>query len=730
MNPQNLAPNSLDIERLSAGDHHDPHSILGAHQLESGQWVVRGYHPDATDCVMLNAGQEVPLEPLGDGLFGVEQAELPKGHFELRYRFAGGDTWQRVEPFSFLPTVSETDSYLFSEGTHRRLYESLGARPLVLDGIAGTAFSVWAPNARRVSVVGDFCNWDGRLCPMRSLGSSGIWEIFIPGVLSGAYYKFEIRTQSGDLRIKTDPMASAMELPPGQASLVFESQFEWSDDEWLTKRSRIDHTRSPINIYELHLGSWARNVEEGGRSLSYREIAPRLAEHVEKLGFTHVEFMPLAEHAYYPSWGYQVTGYFAPTSRYGSPDDLKYLIDYLHQKNIGVIMDWVPAHFPKDDFSLRRFDGSALYEHEDARRGEHPDWGTLIFNYGRAEVRSFLVANAVYWLKEFHIDALRVDAVASMLYLDYSREPGQWVPNQFGGRENIEAIDFLRQMNQAVRDECPGAFTVAEESTAWGGVSAPVEQGGLGFTLKWNMGWMHDTLDFFEKEPIHRKYHIDQLTFAMIYEFTERFVNSISHDEVVHGKGSLIEKMPGDYWQKLANLRLFFAYEYTRPGKQLTFMGTEFGQHAEWNVDASLDWHLTDFPERQALMQYLGDLGRLYQQTEELWRGDPDHDSFEWIDCNDRENSVLSYLRRVPGQAGHVVVVLNLTPVPRENYRVGVPQKGAYRQLLNSDAQEYGGSDYAPQARLWTEDHPLHQHGQSIELSLPPLAALILTPDL
>lgn len=718
------------IKQLVRGECHDPHAILGYHG-EPGARVVRALHPDAEGCELLVKGAApLALEALGAGLFaGQVPQEVQPGAYELRFSFPSGDTWQRKDPYCFEPSLGETDRYLLNEGTHRFAYRALGARRMTLQGVEGVAFSVWAPNARRVSVIGDFCGWDGRLFPMRSLGASGIWELFIPGVPVGALYKFEIKAQSGELRVKTDPLARAMELPPGTASVVFDSDFQWSDDAWMRELAEQDITRRPLHIYELHLGSWARVVEEGNRSLSYREMAPRLAEHVKKLGFTHVEFMPLAEHAYYPSWGYQVTGYFAPTSRYGGPDDLKYLINYLHEQGIGVIMDWVPAHFPKDDFSLRRFDGTALYEHEDARRGEHPDWGTLIFNYGRAEVRAFLIANAIYWLKEFHIDGLRVDAVASMLYLDYSRKAGEWLPNQYGGRENIEAIEFLRQMNTAIREECAGAFTIAEESTAWGGITKPPAEGGLGFTFKWNMGWMHDTLGYFEKEPVYRKYHQDQLTFAMIYENTERFINSISHDEVVHGKGSLIEKMPGDFWQKLANLRVLYAYQATRPGKQLMFMGGELAQHREWNVDGSLDWHLADHPERQALLNYVSRLGHLYQARPELWQGDPDPESFSWIDCTDRENSVLVYQRKRPGSDQHVLVVLNMTPVPRENYRIGAPWAGRYVELLSSDSAEWGGSGYPTRQQIDTEAVGAHGFAQSLNLNLPPLAALVLVPE-
>jgi 1,4-alpha-glucan branching enzyme len=577
-----------------------------------------------------------------------------------------------------------------------------------------------------VSVVGDFNRWDGRVLPMRALGASGVFELFVPGIGVGTLYKYEIKTGNGDLRLKTDPMGREMEHPPASATRVTQSSYEWKDDKWLKERLEQDPTRQPISIYEMHLGSWMRVPEEGNRYLSYRELVPRLVEHVKRLGFTHLEILPVAEHAYYPSWGYQVTGYFAPTARYGTPDDFRYFVDYCHQHGIGVIMDWVPAHFPKDDFSLRRFDGTALYEHEDVRRGEHPDWGTLIFNYGRTEVRNFLVANALYWLKEFHIDALRVDAVASMLYLDYSRKEGEWMPNAYGGRENIEAIDCLRAVNEAIRQDAPGAFTIAEESTAWGAVTRPASEGGLGFTFKWNMGWMHDTLGFFAKEPVHRKHHVDQLTFAMLYEHTERFINSISHDEVTHGKGTVVEKMPGDFWQKLANLRLLLAYQVMRPGKQLMFMGTEFAQHDEWNHDRSLDWHIANHPQRLAHQEYLAELLRLYRSNPVFWRRDPDPDSFEWIDCADRENTVLSFLRKDGDD--HAVVVLNFTPVPREGYRIGVPNGGRYIERLSTDDLRFGGSEFETLSVVEADPIPAHGKSHSLNLKIPPLGALVLMP--
>ncbi|GBD32194.1 1,4-alpha-glucan branching enzyme GlgB [bacterium HR33] len=718
-----------EAARLVAGEHPDPHRILGAHPAGEGS-VVRAFHPDAVraECV-LETGQSLAMVKLGEGgLFAALLPDIrPPFRYRIRFQFPGGGIWERDDPYRFLPTVSDLDLYLFNEGTHRRLWRSLGARCRVAQGTEGVAFAVWAPNARRVSVVGDFNGWDGRLFPMRQLGSSGVWELFVPGLGPGALYKYEIKTREGMLRLKADPLASWMEVPPGTASRVFRSEYSWQDQEWLARRADRDPLRSPMSIYEVHLGSWARVPEEGNRFLGYREIAPKLVEHVKRLGFTHIELLPLAEHPFLGSWGYQVSAYYAPTSRYGSPDDLRFLVDYCHQNGIGVLLDWVPAHFPKDDHALRRFDGTALYEHEDPRLGEHPDWGTLIFNYGRNEVKSFLVSNALYWLDEFHFDGLRVDAVASMLYLDYSRAPGEWIPNRYGGRENLEAIAFLQSVNEAVRAEFPGCITVAEESTAWPGVTRAVSQGGLGFTFKWNMGWMHDTLEYFGKDPIHRKYHHDRLTFAMLYEYSERFIMPLSHDEVVHGKRSLLEKMPGDLWQKFANLRLLFAYQYTRPGKQLLFMGSELAPHREWNHDSSLDWHLVQDPMRAGLQTFLADLGRLYGECPCLWRRDHDPDGFSWIDCNDRDNSVISYIRR-DGE-DYLLVVLNFTPVPRTGYRIGAPESARYVTLLSGDDPRYGGSGFPVKEAPVAEPVPFHGYPQSLSLDLPPLAALILAPE-
>jgi 1,4-alpha-glucan branching enzyme len=727
-----LRGDARDAQLLAAGEHFEPHRLLGAHPHRadgSDGAIVRGFHPDAVraECI-LEDGTKTSMEPLGDGLFAVflPSPRLPP-RYRLRFHFADGACFEHGDPYRFWPSVGEVDLYLFGEGNHRRLWEVLGAHPRTVDGVEGTSFAVWAPNARRVSLVGPFNSWDGRLFPMRSLGSSGVWELFVPGVGIGALYKYELKTADGAIRIKADPYCQAMELPPATASAVTSSDHQWGDADYMRRRAEQDITRSPVSIYEVHLGSWQRIPEQGYRSLSYREAAPALVAHCKRLGFSHIELMPLAEHAFYGSWGYQVTGYFAPTARYGNPDDLRWFVDYCHQHGIGIIMDWVPAHFPKDDFALRRFDGTALYEHEDARRGEHPDWGTLIFNYGRPEVRNFLVSNALYWLQEFHIDGLRVDAVASMLYLDYSRPEGQWLPNPYGGRENIEAIELLRATNEIIRQEVPGAFTIAEESTAWGGVTRRAADGGLGFTFKWNMGWMHDTLEYFKKEPVHRKHHQDQLTFAMIYEYHERFINSISHDEVVHGKGALVSKLPGDWWQKLANLRLLVTYQYVRPGKQLVFMGTELAQDGEWNHDSSIDWHVQELPDRQKLLRFFERLGQFYLQTPALWRSDPQPESFEWIDAGDRENSVLSFVRR--DGHDHVVVVMNMTPVPRDDYRIGAPSAGRYVELFSSDAPELGGSAYETVKSVQTEPISVHGRAQSISLRLPPLGVIVLGPQ-
>ncbi|MEP7050465.1 MAG: 1,4-alpha-glucan branching protein GlgB [Pseudomonadota bacterium] len=724
---------SLDADpeltrRLLESELHDPHSVLGPHPAFLGEepgLIVRCYQPLAVACTLLEGTAARPMQALAGGLFAAFLPEVePSVSYRLRFTFADGSTQEREDPYRFAPTLSDYDLYLIAEGSHRRLWEALGANVRTVGEARGTRFAVWAPSARRVSVIGAFNGWDGRVHPMRSLGSSGVWELFIPGIDESALYKFEIKTSAGQLRVKTDPMARQVELSPGTASLVTSSQYVWGDQAWLEARTAEPPLRRPLAFYEVHLGSWARVPEEDNRMLTYRELAVRLVEHAKRFGFTHLELMPIAEHAYYPSWGYQTTAYFAPSARYGSADDLRYFVDYCHQHGVGVVVDWVPAHFPKDDSALRRFDGSALYEHEDPRRGEHPDWGTLIFNLSRREVRNFLIANALYWLEEFHLDGLRVDAVASMLYLDFSRKEGEWLANAFGGRENLEAVSFFKELNELVHLTVPGAFTVAEESTAWPGITRAPSEGGLGFDFKWNMGWMHDTLHFFAQDPLFRKYSLDQLTFAMVYEFTEHFINAISHDEVVYGKRSLIEKMPGDPWQQRANLRLLFVYQYTRPGKQLLFMGAELAQRREWNVDSSLDFHLEREPEGEATEAFLSELGKLYLRTPALWRGDGEPTSFEWL-VRDHENTVLSYLRRDGRECA--IVVLNFTPVPRTDYRVGAPAAGRWKQLLSSDDVRFGGSGFGRAGSLQTEPVSIHGQAQSLRLDVPPLAALVLT---
>jgi 1,4-alpha-glucan branching enzyme len=617
--------------------------------------------------------------------------------------------------------IGELDAYLFAEGTHRHLWQVLGAHSARVDGADGVRFAVWAPRARRVSVVGDFCEWDGRRHPMRSV-RAGIWELFVPGVREGALYKYELETAAGALRLKTDPLAFAMELPPRTASRVFTSGHRWSDDEWIAARAERDHPSFPLAIYEVHLGSWQRAPD--GSWLDYDTLAEQLIAHARRFHFTHIELLPVTEHPFERSWGYQVSGYFAPTARHGDPDGLRRFVDRCHAAGLGVILDWVPAHFPRDDFALRRFDGEPLYEYPDPKIGEHPDWGTLVFDFGRGEVRSFLLSSALFWLTEFHFDGLRVDAVASMLYRDYSRGPGQWIPNRAGGRENLEAVEFLQTLNRAVREEAPSCMTIAEESTAWPGVTRAVQDGGLGFTFKWNLGWMHDTLGYFSRDPVYRRHHQDQLTFAMVYEHTERFVMPLSHDEVVHGKGSLLSRMSGDEWQRFANLRCLLAYQYTRPGKKLLFMGNELAPDTEWDSSRGLDWSLAKHPLRSGFARFLARLGALYGEHPCLWRSDVSPDGFAWIDCTDREESVLAYIRRF--FADELAVVLNLTPVPRRDYRLGVPRAGTWIARMNSDAAEFGGTGHFDVEPIRTETTPAHGQAVSIALTLPPLAALIL----
>ena len=621
--------------------------------------------------------------------------------------------------------LSNDDLFLFNEGSHYRLYEKLGAHPTTVDGVEGTYFAVWAPNAKQVSVMGEFNSWDKSshsLCPKRQ---SGIWEGFIPGVTKGTIYKYYVVSHHRGYSVeKADPFAFYGETPPKTASIAWDLDHSWGDQAWMEKRRACNALDAPISIYEVHLGSWQRVPEEGNRYLSYRELAPRLAEYLNQLGFTHVEFLPVMEHPFYGSWGYQLTGYFAPTSRYGTPQDFMYLVDYLHQHDIGIILDWVPSHFPNDEHGLGYFDGTHLYEHGDPRQGIHPDWNSFIFNYGRQEVRSFLLSSALFWLDKYHVDGLRVDAVASMLYLDYGRKEGDWIPNQYGGHENLEAIAFLRRLNEAIYQEKPDVQIIAEESTAWPMVSRPTYVGGLGFGLKWDMGWMHDTLEYMTRDPVYRKYHHNNLTFRLIYAFFENFVLPLSHDEVVHGKGSLLEKMPGDDWQKFANLRLLLGYMYAQPGKKLLFMGGEFGQWREWVHDESLEWHLLQYLPHSGLQRWVSDLNRVYRSQPALYQVDFDSAGFEWIDCNDVEHSVISLIRKGRSRNDIIAVVCNFTPMTHFNYRIGVPQPGFWRELLNSDAREYGGSGQGNLGGVEAAPIPFHGRSYSVTITLPPLAAV------
>jgi 1,4-alpha-glucan branching enzyme len=619
--------------------------------------------------------------------------------------------------------LGEIDLHLVGEGRHELLYEKLGAHV----GDEGVAFAVWAPNATKVSVVGEWNGWDGRANPMEQRGVSGIWEAVVADAPEGALYRYELTTRDGHLLLKSDPYAFAAELPPGNASRIFRSRYEWSDGEWLERRRAAEAFAGPLSVYEVHLGSWRRTLEN--ESLGYRELAAQLGAYAKDMGFTHVELLPVMEHPYSGSWGYQVTGYFAPTARFGDPDDFRAFVDELHRQDVGVILDWVPAHFPRDDWALARFDGTALYEHEDPRRGAHPDWGTLVFNYGRNEVRNFLLANALYWLREFHVDGLRVDAVASMLYLDYSRKEGEWIPNEFGGREDLDAVTFLQQLNEVVHGREPGVISAAEESTAWPGVSRPVYLGGLGFGFKWNMGWMHDTLDYFQREPIHRRFHHHQLTFSLVYAFTENFVLPLSHDEVVHGKRSLVDKLPGDRWQKLANLRALYGYMWAHPGKQLLFMGGELAQWREWDAETSLDWHLLEEADHQGVQTLVRDLNRVYRETPALWEDDFEPSGFRWLEPNDAAANVLAFARVGKDPKQPVVCVCNLSPVPRYGYRVGMPQRGRWREALNTDSTFYGGSGEGNLGEVQAETLPWHDQPFSAELTLPPLGVVWLVPE-
>ena len=715
------APVSVEeLERLVSGTHGDPHHVLGPHQHQ-GRVTVRVLRPLAESVAVVVDGAPTSLEHEHGGVW-VGELDLPDvPDYRLEVGYAGHAPSTYDDPYRFLPTVGETDLHLINEGRHERLWEVLGAHVREYPGrIRGTSFAVWAPHAQGVRLAGDFNDWDGRAHPMRQLGTSGVWELFVPDIGEGAHYKFRMLGRDGAWHERSDPMAFASQVPPETASVVARTSYAWGDEAWMRAREDVVQVGRPMSVYEVHLGSWRRG-------LSYADLADELVAYVTDLGFTHVELLPVMEHPYGGSWGYQVTGYYAPTSRWGDPDGLRLLIDRLHQAGVGVVLDWVPAHFPKDAWALARFDGEPLYEHPDPSRGEHPDWGTLVFDFGRPEVRNFLVANALYWMHEFHVDAIRVDAVASMIYLDYSREPGTWSPNVHGGRENLEAVQFLQEMNATVYRDVPGAFTVAEESTAWPGVTGRTDGGGLGFGFKWNMGWMHDSLGYLQHAPIHRQHHHGQMTFSIAYAWSENYVLPLSHDEVVHGKGSLLRKMPGDRWQQLANLRAYLAFMWAHPGKQLLFMGIELGQESEWAEARELDWWLLDHPEHRAMQSLVRDLNRIYVETPALFGSDTVPAGFHWIDGNDAGRRVFSFVRRTPG-ADDLVCVANFADLPHEGYRLGLPSTGDWVEVLNTDAEIYAGSGVGNLGRVVAEGQPWSGQPASAEIVVPPLATVWLRP--
>jgi 1,4-alpha-glucan branching enzyme len=736
-----------DLYSIAAASHSEPFQILGPHwSNRAGKplLAIRAFHPGATGLNVLwrhdsssHASNRLHPDGMFETVLPLETPGLIPGQpvhpraYRLEFTFANGTLAHRFDPYAFPPLLSDFDLHLLSEGTHYQNYEKLGAHIREIEGVKGVGFAVWAPNARRVSVVGEFNSWDGRLNPMRNRGSSGIWEIFIPDLAEGALYKFEIFSRIGDhLGLKADPYGFSAEMRPNSASVVRDIDgYEWGDSEWIDRRRSQDWLHAPMSIYEIHAGSWRRKTEEGYRWLTYRELAAELIPYVKKMGFTYVELMPIMEHPFDASWGYQTVGYYAVTSRFGSPADFMYFVDQFHQNGLGVLLDWTPGHFPRDAHGLAFFDGSHLYEHEDPKLGAHPDWGTLVFNYGRNEVQNFLLSNALFWVDKYHIDGLRVDAVASMLYLDYSRRPGEWVPNAFGGRENLEAIAFLKRLNEVLHVRHPGALTIAEESTSWPAVSRPTYVGGLGFDLKWNMGWMNDTLRYMAYDPIHRQFHHNELTFSMLYAFHENFVLPLSHDEVVHGKRALLEKMPGDDWQKFANLRLLFGYMFAHPGKKLLFMGSELGQRNEFWEAGTVDWSLEESPWHRGIQALLSDLNAVHAREAALHEVDFEWSGFEWIEANDAANSVLSFLRRARKSEEFVIAVCNFTPVMREEYRVGVPRPGFYREILNSDSRHYQGSDVGNAGGVSAEPIPWNDRPYSIKLRLPPLAVMYFKPQ-
>ncbi len=711
---------SGELAAIAEGRHPQPHSVLGQHELSGGGWVIRARRPLATSVTAIRAnGTRIALRHSAHGIW--EGHARGRGQsYTLETTYETGPDWLSEDPYRFVPSIGEIDLYLFGEGRHEKLWDAMGAHYRPHEGVEGTSFTVWAPNARAARVVGDFNNWDGAGDAMRRLDDNGVWELFLPGVGAGSAYKFELLTAAGAWVLRADPMARYTEIPPATASRVATTSYEWEDADWVAQRATRNPLTEPMSVFEVHAGSWRPG-------LSYRELATELVDYVTELSYTHVEFLPLAEHPFGGSWGYQVTGYYAPTSRFGHPDDLRYLIDRLHAAGIGVLLDWVPAHFPKDEWALARFDGGTLYEHGDPQRGEQPDWGTLIFDFGRSQVRNFLVANALYWFEEFHIDGLRVDAVASMLYLDYSKNHGEWTPNRLGGRENLEAIDLLKEVNATVYKHHPGIVMIAEESTAFAGVTAPTDANGLGFALKWNMGWMHDTLQYMAVDPMYRSHHHGELTFSMVYAYSENFLLPISHDEVVHGKGSLLQKMPGDQWQKLANMRAYLAYQWAHPGKQLLFMGQEFGQPSEWSEERGLDWWILDQPVHRGLLTLVTQLNRVYRSAPALWQLDHEPRGFQWLIGDDSQNNVIAFLRW-PSEGDPVAVAINFSGNPVGPYRIGLPFAGEGVELLNTDAQEFGGSGVGNLGHIIARAEPHGGQPASADITLPPLAALWLTP--
>jgi 1,4-alpha-glucan branching enzyme len=720
-----MAASSLDsgvIDAIISGRHGDPFAVLGPHEATHG-FEVTAWLPHAQSAAVLAHGIETPMERIHPA--GLYRGRCSRRDYQLRLQLYSGETLVMEDPYRFPPLLSSFDLHLYGEGTNYESYRTMGAHVCECEGVSGVRFAVWAPNATVVSVMGDFNGWDRTRHPMR-LRDGGIWEFFMPGLETGAAYKYSVLSRYGGAYDKSDPYAFYAEPPPKTASIVWPlGGYHWRDGEWMERRARRDWLHEPMSVYEVHLGSWLRG--ERNEPLSYRELADKLVAYAARLGYTHLELLPIMEHPFAGSWGYQVSGYFAPTSRFGSPDDFRYFVDASHQAGLGVILDWVPGHFPRDDHALGRFDGTALYEHDDPRKGEHRDWGTLIFNYGRNEVRTFLLSNALYWLKEFHIDGLRVDAVASMLYLDYSRRDGEWIPNQYGGRENLEAIDFLRRFNELAH-QVPGAFTVAEESTAWPGVSRPTYLSGLGFTLKWNMGWMHDMLEYFSTDPLYRKYHQNNITFSMLYAFSENFLLPVSHDEVVHGKLALVSKMPGDEWRRFANTRAFLAYMFGHPGKKLLFMGCEFGQTSEWNHDQQLEWWLLQFPVHHKLQTMVAELNAFYRREPALWEVDDQHAGFEWIDFRDADHSIIIFARFARDREDFLVFCCNFTPQAHHGYTIGLPRAGGYREVFNTDAEMFGGSNLGNAG--YVEAVPEAHHGRpaSAQITLPPLAVVVLKP--